>query len=119
MIAGSSFRKNPIIAAYLKNAQSCSDLKPDQIRETSINEPLINWHAEDGDLALDAIRQTGGWASHASDKGMLSYARMLREKEGLSPLPASTAGLIALLDAHNKNPLPNDRYVVVLTGRNA
>ncbi len=42
---------------------------------------------------------------------------MLRDKEGLSVLPASTAGLIALLDKHKKDDLPNDRYVVVLTGR--
>jgi threonine synthase len=31
-------------------------------------------------------------------------------------LPASTAGLIALLDAHGREALPGDRYVAVLTG---
>ena len=48
---------------------------------------------------------------------MQGYSRMLREKEGLNVLPASMAGLIALLEAHHKEPLPRDRYVVVLTGR--
>jgi threonine synthase len=115
--AGSSFRKNPIVQAFLYNTPSCEDLNPLKIRETSINEPLINWHSIDGDHALDAIRQTGGWASDASDRAMRTYARLLREKEGLQVLPASTAGLIALMNKHAKETLPGDRYVVVLTGR--
>jgi threonine synthase len=48
---------------------------------------------------------------------MRTFARLIREKEGLQVLPASTAGLIALVERHRKDPLPNDRYVVVLTGR--
>ena len=115
--AGSSFRKNPIVQAFLYNTPSCEDLNPQKIRETSINEPLINWHSIDGNHALEAIRQTGGWASNASDKSMRTYARLIREKEGLQVLPASTAGLIALMNKHAKETLPGDRYVVVLTGR--
>ena len=90
---------------------------PDTIRETAVNEPLINWHSSEGDLALAALRQTSGWAGNASDKAMQSYSRMIREKEGLNVLPASMAGLIALLESHHKEPLPRDRYVAVLTGR--
>jgi len=118
MVAGSSHNKNPIIRAYVKNRPSCEDLPPHRIRETPINEPLINWHAIDGDHALEAIRNTDGWASNASDRNMATYSRMIREKEGLNALPASTAGLIALLAKHGKEPLPGDRYVVILTGRN-
>jgi threonine synthase len=117
MVAGSSFRKNPIVQAFLKGLPSCEDLVPWKIRETAINEPLINWHSADGDLALDAVRASGGWAGDASDKAMITYARLIREREGLSVLPASTAGLIALLDFHKKMPMPPDRYVVILTGR--
>ncbi len=117
IVAGSSFGKNPIVRAYLNNSPACEDLAPDKIHETNVNEPLINWHAIDGDHALDAIRQTGGWAANASDKAMLAAARLIREKEGLQVLPASTAGLIALVEYHKKNPLANDRYVAVLTGR--
>jgi threonine synthase len=68
-------------------------------------------------MALEAIRRTSGWGADASDKAMLSYSRLIREKEGLQVLPASTAGLIALMEQHQKNSLPGDRYVVVLTGR--
>jgi threonine synthase len=117
IVAGSSFRKNPIIQAFLQRLPSCPDLNPDKIRETSVNEPLINWHSIDGDEALDAIRSSRGWAADASDRSMRFYAKMIREKEGLQVLPASTAGLVALLDKHLKQALPADRFVVVLTGR--
>jgi threonine synthase len=117
MVAGSSFRKNPIVHAALKNKMSCDDLAPDSIRETPVNEPLINWHAIDGNIALKAIRETNGWGGDASDKAMRGYSKLIREREGLDVLPASTAGLIALIDHHKLNPLPSDRYVVVLTGR--
>jgi threonine synthase len=117
MVAGSSHGKNPIVRAILKNVPLCEDLEPQNVRETAVNEPLINWHSIDGDHALEAIRRTGGWALYASDKSMLSYARLLREREGLHVLPASTAGLVVLVEHHRREPLPGDRYVVILTGR--
>lgn len=117
LVAGSSYGKNPIIHAYLKNMPTCTDLKPEQIKETSVNEPLINWQSIDGDMALEAIRLTNGRASYASDKSMLHFSRLIREREGLSVLPASTAGLIAMLDWLQKDKLSSDRYVVILTGR--
>jgi threonine synthase len=117
MVAGSSHGKNPIIRAFKKNAPYCEDLPPEIIRETAINEPLVNWHSIDGDYALDAVRSTGGWAEYASDRAMLSYAKILRENEGLNVLPASTAGMLVLIERHRKETLPGDRYVVMLTGR--
>jgi threonine synthase len=117
MVAGSSFRKNPVIQAFLLNKETCEDLNPSVIKESIVNEPLINWHSIDGDYALDAIRTTNGWAGEATDKDLTQFAKLIREREGISVLPASTAGLIALLDFHKKNNLNNDRYVVVLTGR--
>jgi len=117
IVAGSSYKKNPIVRAFLANCATCEDLNPEKIHETSINEPLINWHSLDGDTALEAIRGTHGWASDASDNAMKTYSRLIREKEGLQVLPASTAGLIALMNRHRRQALPSDRYVVVLTGR--
>jgi len=119
MVAGSTYGKNPIVHSFLKGLPHCVDLAPDSIRETQVNEPLINWHSLDGDHSLTAIRSTNGWAASASDRSMLRFARKVRDIEGLSVLPASTAGLIALLDGHNKSALPHDRYVVVITGRKA
>jgi threonine synthase len=117
LVAGSSFRKNPIVQAFLKNADTCEDLSREKIHETKVNEPLINRHSIDGDLALEAVRETQGWARDASDKDMLAFSRLIREREGLHVLPASTAGFLALVGQHRKEPLQNDRYVVVLTGR--
>jgi threonine synthase len=117
IFAGSSHRKNPIVRAFIKNSIKCDDLRPELIRETAVNEALINWHAIDGDQALEAVRSSHGWASDASDRGMVSCSRLLRNLEGLNVLPASTAGLIALLDFHKREPLTGDRYVAILTGR--
>ena len=117
IVAGSSFKKNPIVQAFLHNNSKCEDLRPEHIHETKINEPLINWHSIDGDLALGALRQSRGWAVDASDKSMLAFSKLIREKEGMHVLPASTAGLIALVEQHRKEALPGDRYVVILTGK--
>jgi threonine synthase len=117
MICGSSHGKNPIVLAWRKQLPQCADLPPGKIKETAVNEPLINWHSIDGDLALEAVRASGGWASDATDKAMLDTARMLRDREGINVLPASTAGLLALLGRHHAEPLPGDRYVAILTGR--
>ena len=118
MVAGSSYRKNPIVHSFLKNKEYYEDLQPENIKETPINEPLINWHSFDGELALQAIRNTNGWAENISDKSMTEYARILTEKEGLKVLPASTAGLIAIIKHHQKAALENDRFVAILTGKN-
>jgi threonine synthase len=117
MIAGSSAGKNPIINSYKKGYATYRDLSPEKIRESQINEPLINWHSIDGEVAFQAIRESGGWAENVSDHAMLEMAKFLKNNEGLSVLPASTAGLSAMLQFNRQNPLPGDRYVVVITGR--
>jgi threonine synthase len=117
LVGGSASGKNPVVRAFRKGLERCEDLPPESIRETVVNEPLINWHSIDGDAALAAIRGTGGWAGNASDRTMLRLARQLREQEGLLVLPASTAGLAALLERHRERPLAGERYVAVLTGR--
>ena len=117
MIAASSTHKNPIIHSFNKNLDSCIDLMPEKIKETSVNEPLINWHSFDGDEALYAIRQSGGYAFNISDEKMLRLSKLLREKEGLHVLPAATAGLAALIELNGRLDLEPDRYVAVLTGK--
>jgi len=119
MVAGSSWNKNPIVRSFRRGFPRCEDLDPAAIRETEVNEPLINWRSLDGDEALEAVRASGGWAAGASDRAMRTMARRLREREGLAALPAATAGLIALLDRHAAEAFPGDRYVALLTGRRA
>lgn len=117
MIAGSSTRKNPITNSVIKGMDHCEDLDPSKIKESQVNEPLINWHSIDGDLAFQAIAEGHGWASNVSDKTMTGLSSFLKTNEGLSVLPASTAGLSALIEFNRLNPLPGDRYVAELTGR--
>lgn len=117
MVGGSAWKKNPIVLGFERGLDLCPELAPEAIRETTVNEPLINWRSIDGDVALRAIRDTGGFAAGATDRQMKSMAKLLREQQALAVLPASTAGLIALLRLHDQTPLPPDRYVVVLTGR--
>jgi threonine synthase len=116
-IAGSSAYKNPIITSFKAGFDQCMDIDPKLIKETAINEPLINWHSFDGNEALYAITQSGGEAQHISDKKMKDMSTFLHKKEGYRILPASTSGLIALLEKHEKNEMINDRYVAILTGK--
>ena len=117
MIAGSSYRKNPIVESFRLGYENCKDIEESRITESKVNEPLINWHSFDGDEALYAIRQSKGQAGDVTDEQMLRYAKELREKEGLQVLPASTAGLYTLVQMHMANELDSDRYVAVITGR--
>ena len=96
MIAASSTDKNPIITSFHAGSRRCEDLRPAQIKETRINEPLINWHSFDGQEALDAVYESKGGAYHISDQKMKRMSAYLSTKEALQVLPASTAGLIAL-----------------------
>lgn len=118
MIAGSSADQNPIVHSFLKGLKHCEDLSPDTLHETSVNEPLINWHSFDGEEALYAIRKSKGAAHYLTDDELMAQTHMLSEKEGLNVLPASTAGLCALLKEHAKRELEPDRYVAIITGRN-
>jgi len=117
MVAGSSAKKNPIVRAFLLGKTSCDDLLPDHIKETEVNEPLVNWHSFDGEATLEALYQSKGWARDITDKKMLAMAKMLKEKEGLNVLPASTAGLAALAVPTEEDMVQNDRFVAILTSR--
>ncbi|CAZ95677.1 pyridoxal-phosphate dependent enzyme [Zobellia galactanivorans] len=118
MVAASSSRKNPIIQSFLQGLDHCKDLNPDTIKETKYNEPLINWHSFDGEEALYALRESDGEAYNISDKKLKDMTALLAKKEGFRILPASTAGLIALLELDEKMNFEPDRFVAVLTAKN-
>ncbi|MEJ2584497.1 MAG: pyridoxal-phosphate dependent enzyme [Robiginitalea sp.] len=117
-IAGSSSNKNPIVSSFNKGLKHCEDLDPAKIRETEINEPLINWHSFDGDEAVYALRESGGFAVPISDQKMKGMASHLLKNDGIKVLPAATAGLIALLQKHQLQPMEHDRFVTIVTARN-
>ena len=114
MVAASSTHKNPIVTSFLRGSRTCIDLDPARITESDVNEPLINWHSFDGQEALNALYESGGGARHISDAKMRKMSTYLREKESLQVLPASTAGLIALLETEADEQGPQ---VAVLTAK--
>lgn len=116
-IAGSSAHKNPIVNSFLKGHKEIQDLSADSIKETKVNEPLINWHSFDGTEALYALKMSEGAAAHISDKAMKAMSTFISKYDGMQVLPASTAGLLAFLKRHEANPLANDRYVALITAR--
>lgn len=116
-IGASSTAKNPIISSFNKGLEHCEDLNPASIKETKINEPLINWHSFDGEEALYALRISNGHAVNVSDTKMKQMSSYLSKKEALQVLPASTAGLIALLELDEKENFEPDRFVAILTAK--
>lgn len=116
LIASSTSRGNPIIKSFKEGSHVLKDLRPEDIRETEINEPLVSWHAFDGQKALDALYETNGYATYASDAKMKEYAWLLLKEEGLSVQPASASSLVALSQYVNEVNSP-ETYVAILTGR--
>ena len=117
MIAASSTHKNPVIESFKLGLDYCKDLNPATIKETKYNEPLINWHSFDGEEALYALRESGGEAYNISDSKMKKMTALLLKKESMRVLPASTAGLIGLLELDEKLNFEPDRFVAVLTAK--
>lgn len=117
MIAASTPRGNPIIASFKKGLQQVVDLRPDEVRETEVNEPLTNWHSFDGERALAALRESGGAAVYASDAEMKRLQGLVLEVEGINALTASCAALAGLTKTVAARGSPVGLHVAVLTGR--
>jgi threonine synthase len=96
VIAASTNGGNPIVSSFLAGKRRIKNLKPNEIDETAINEPLVSWMSLDGQEALDALWESGGWAAHVTDEEMIRYSNIIMREEGLSVLPASCASLVAL-----------------------
>jgi len=116
MIAASTDGGNPVIESFNNNLDEITDLDPRRIKETEINEPLVNYHAYDGDLALKALIDSSGFAEYVSDSEMEHYSKMIKDAENIDVLPASTASLAALVKILKKNEIAGD-HVVILTGK--
>lgn len=117
MVAASTPRGNPIIKSWKNGSRACTDLKPEEVRETEVNEPLVNWHSFDGQRALDAIWQSDGFAVYASDAAMRRATALTRSLEGITVMTASTAALVGLAKGRKEGRLADGIHVAVLTGR--
>ncbi|MFX0012839.1 MAG: pyridoxal-phosphate dependent enzyme [Candidatus Hermodarchaeota archaeon] len=117
IVATSTTKGNPVIKSYKSKSKTALDLSPDEIKESKINEPLINWHSYDGQEALDAIYESDGFAEYASDTRMMNFAKILREEQGVNALPASTSTLAVLSSLKNEKVTLKGTYVSIITGR--
>lgn len=116
MIAASTDGGNPIIESFRKNYDHIVDISPSALRETEINEPLVNYHAYDGELALETLVNSKGFAEYVTDSELEFYSAMIKKAENLDVLPASTASLAALVKVLKNNEFYGD-HVIILTGK--
>lgn len=117
MVATSTRRGNPIVKSFKMNSKIISDLARGEIKETKFNEPLTNWHAYDGQEALDAIYESNGFAEYASEAKMWEFSKRLRQEEGLYVLPASASTLAVMSDLADNKVTVKGSFAAILTGR--
>jgi threonine synthase len=117
MVATSTRRGNPIIKSFKAKCQNIVDLRPEEIKESKINEPLANWRSFDGQLALDALHESGGFAEYASDAKMMEFSKLIRSEEGLSVLPAAASTLAVMQSLGKEGFIVKGTFVAILTGR--
>ncbi|TFG99203.1 pyridoxal-phosphate dependent enzyme [Candidatus Thorarchaeota archaeon] len=117
MVATSTRRGNPIVKSFKMKSRIITDLSREEIKETKFNEPLTNWHAYDGQEALDAIYESNGFAEYASEAKMWEFAKRLRQEEGLYVLPASASTLAVMSDLADSKVTVKGSFAAILTGR--
>ncbi len=116
LIASSTSNGNPIVTSWMKGSGRIRTLKPESIFETPVNESLVAYRSFDGQLALDSIRESRGFAIPVSDQEMLRFAGLMERYEKLSVLPASSSALAAASRVLGQIG-PGSECVVVITGR--
>jgi len=115
IVGASTVNGNPILRSFLEGRNCVTRITPSSIRETTVNEPLVAYESYDGDDALRAIRETQGYAFPVTDQKMLDFRRLLKAREGIDALPASTSALEALRLLVRMEG-PHSKYVAILTG---
>ncbi|TFG99199.1 pyridoxal-phosphate dependent enzyme [Candidatus Thorarchaeota archaeon] len=117
MVATSTRRGNPIVKSFMMKSRTVIDLAREEMKESRFIDPLANWHAYDGQEALDAIYESKGFADSASETKMMEYNRHLRQEEGLYVLPASASTLAVMHDLADDKVTVKGTFVAILTGR--
>ena len=117
MVATSTKRGNPIVKSYLIKSRVIKDLARDEVKDAKVVDPLANWHAYDGQEALDAIYESNGFADYASETKMLEFNKYLRQEEGLYVLPAAASTIAVMHDLADDKVTVKGTFVAILTGR--
>ena len=117
MVGTSTRRGNPIVKSYLMNSRIIKDLNREEVKDFKSSDPLSNWHAYDGQEALDAIYESNGFADYASESKMTEFNRYLRQEEGLYVQPAAASTLAVMHGLADDKVTVKGTFVAVLTGR--
>jgi len=96
MLGASSLGNNAIIETIRQDKREMIELSPEDIRESEVNEPLLNWRSLDGQEAINAIYDTDGIAVGLEDEELVHYKELLLERDDIDCLPASASALGAL-----------------------
>ena len=113
MVAVQSSGCAPVIRAFeqkVKPLQIESWKKPDSVA-TGLMDPFP-W---DGDSALSAVRDSGGFALAVTDQEILDAQRLLAKTEGIFAEPSGVTSLAGLIRAINRVE-KSDEIVVEITG---
>jgi threonine synthase len=93
---------------------SIMELDPKELKETPINEPLLDWRSYQIKEAFNAVIQTNGFGVEVSDNEMLQAQEILSKYEDIRTIPASAAAFAGFLKYYKKFRL-SDNNVIVLT----
>lgn len=108
---GTSADNNPLCFAN----KNYTPIDPDDVVETEVNEPLVNWDALDGRAAFESVEASQGAVYGCTDEELLELHELLL-KDGIEAHPASLAAVGALAKLVKDKALdPEGPYVAVLT----
>lgn len=101
----------PIVDALLRNESSVRPVRPRTIaRSLAIGNPA------DGPFALEAIRETGGWAAAVSDDELVEGIDLLARTEGIFTETAGGVTVAAARVLANQRRLADGPTVLCITG---
>jgi threonine synthase len=115
MIAASTDGGNPIVESFKNHRKKITDFPREKIKETEINEPLVNFHSYDGELALSALIESDGYAEYVTDEDLYRYRDAIKKYEKIEVIPAAAAS-VASIDYITKREKTSGIKVAVVTG---
>jgi threonine synthase len=89
-------------------------LKPSDLRETKINETLLNWRPSQFKESLLALKNSDGFAYRATDRQLLKARDILKSYENIETSSASAAALAGFL-GYKDRITKNGVHIIVLT----
>ncbi|MGC8562614.1 MAG: pyridoxal-phosphate dependent enzyme [Thermoplasmata archaeon] len=115
IIAASTDGGNPVISSYKSKLAKISDFPKNNIKETEINEPLVNYHSYDGELAYEAVIKSNGYAEYVTDEELNTFRKLVKEHENIDPIPAAVASVVGTYHVVGQKK-DTGIHVAVLTG---